>query len=72
MASGKEQYRTLRELFRLASSRRFRTKNRNNRYAEIIGFGPNGDRMIGWWEGTDTALEFDPDERAWTNPTIYV
>jgi hypothetical protein len=72
MANGKEQYFTLRELFRMASSRGFRAKHRGNRYAECIGFGPNGTAVLGFWEGHDDIEYFDPDERAWTNPTIYV
>lgn len=72
MANGKEQYFTLRELFRLASSRRFRAVNRSSRAAEFVGFGPQGAGVLGWYESNDEIMEFDPDERQWTRPTIYV
>lgn len=72
MANGKEHFYTLRELFRMASARRFRATHRTSRNAECLGFGPDGNYMLGWWEGQDEPLEFDPDDRQWSNPVIYV
>lgn len=72
MTGGKEHYQSLRDLYRLSQHRRFRAKHRNNRWADILGFGPHGDYIIGWWDGQDKTTEFDPDDENWTRITTYV
>jgi len=70
--TGREHFRSLRNFYRASSYRRFRVVNRNNRAAEILGFGPNGDTMIGWWDGGTDLRQFDPDDVDWANHTVYV
>lgn len=69
----KTTYNSLRQLYRHASYRRFRARHRDSeRFSEILGFGPSGEYMVGWLEGTDNLLEYPPDESDWGDWTIYV
>lgn len=66
-----EANRTLRALFRAASWRRFRARHRSGRLADVLGLDARGDQMIGWWDGTETEIKFDPDDPAWILVAIY-
>jgi len=72
MGTGKEYYSTLRQMYRDADHRRFRTKHRSNRHAELLGFTPDGKSMVGFWEGQDEVTYFAADELNWTALTVYV
>jgi hypothetical protein len=70
--SGKEHYYTLRELLARAEYRRFRAKNKQNRWADFLGFAPNGKTIIGWFDGSDTEEHFDAEARQWSTLTTYI
>ncbi len=70
--SGKEAFYTLREAFRSANFRRFRAKNKQNRWADFVGFGPDGTTLLGWFDGSGDVQHFDPDTRTWSNITVYL
>ncbi len=72
MARGKETFYSLRALYRMAEWRRFRTRHRSNRFAEVLGLTPDGTHMIGFWEGTEDPIKFTPDDTNWTDLTTYV
>lgn len=70
MTGGKEFYNSLAEYLRRADFRRFRIKHRTNRWAEILGYGPDG-RMVGYWDGSQDIQLFDPAEICWTRLVTY-
>jgi hypothetical protein len=72
VSAGKEVFDSLRTHYRAAEYRRFRVKDRSNRYAEMLGFTPDGKHMIGFWEGQDEVTRFAPDDSNWTNRVTYV
>ena len=69
---GHETFYALRDMYRRAEWRRFRAKHRSNRYAEMLGYTPDGKAMIGFWEGQDEVTRFDPDDMQWSQLTTYV
>jgi hypothetical protein len=69
--TGKEHFHTLREAYRASDYRRFRAKSRGNRWADFLGFGPDGTYIIGWNDGDDEESHFDPDVRSWSHITVY-
>lgn len=50
---------------------RARSLTQQDKWIEILGFGPNN-KVIGWWDGTTTLVELDPDEATWTQPVKYI
>ena len=67
----KSNFSNLRTMYRLVDFRRFRAMNRDNRWADVLGMGPNH-LMVGWWNDTKTLVEFEPDAIEWTNMTRYL
>lgn len=65
------KYQTLRELLRASDYRRFRAKNRQNRWADFLGFSADGAAVIGWFDGDAQEQRFAPDEREWSHHTTY-
>jgi hypothetical protein len=69
VSGGREEYASLRDLYKRASFRRFRARHRSNRWATFLGFGPDL-QVVGWWDGA--AMEaFAPDEAQWTAMVTY-
>lgn len=72
MAAGKETYHPLRLLVRRAEYRRFRARHRDNRWADFLGFSPNGQHVVGFWDGDEQPTLFDPSEIQWAQLVTYV
>jgi hypothetical protein len=69
--TGKEHFQSLREAYRFSDYRRFRAKHRSGRWADFLGFGPDGATIIGWWDGDEFEQHYEPDVRNWSHITIY-
>lgn len=67
----KANFSNLRTMYRIVDFRRFRAKNRDNRWADILGMGPD-QKMWGWWDGDTDKTDFEPDTIEWTNMTRYL
>lgn len=72
MAAGKETYHSLRQLVRRSDFRRFRARHRDNRWADFLGFTPNGEKVVGFWDGDEEPTLYDADEIQWTQLVTYV
>jgi hypothetical protein len=72
MTGAHESFTSLRKAYRLSEYRRFRVKHRSNKWADILGFAPDGKTLLGWWDGSEQVEHFAPDDIAWAQLTTYV
>jgi hypothetical protein len=63
---------TLRECFRHSEHRRFSAQHRDGRWAEMLGFTPDGLHMLGWWANNNELTKFEPDQIDWVRFTTHI
>ena len=72
MARPGDKFATLRDLFRAAEFRGFRARHRSNRWADFLGFVPDGKSVIGFWDGSNEPETFEPDDHQWTQLVTHL